>query len=414
MNVRVDLETFRALLTTEGQALLTVLQDVEPGLEDVTLADLRRERPAALVSAAVEQVRLRRRAAAKFGEFASRLYFTPDSVELSSHLAVSQYKLSRVLDELGVVLIDAMSLGSGVDALVLSWSHMTEAVDKDPLTIEITAANRQAMDEPMLQLNCADITGFDSQGEAVFIDLMRRVGPGEGRDPEAYDPPLSWALDRVRTTGAGWIRLAPGLPDEAVPDLGRADEAEWISYDGEIQEVVLWFGLLGRRTALPTPLRKATLLPCGVSLAGRGLPEPAVRPVGRYLYEPDPAVVHARLVAEVAQDVSGGLVDEGGPLITADELHRTPFATAYEITDVLPFKSAALRATLRERTVGRVAVAAPGLGIALDEFRRELAPKDPGAATVFITGTTDRPTVLIASPILDTPTPRNGTAFAGS
>ncbi|MFG2985656.1 hypothetical protein ACGFYQ_31110 [Streptomyces sp. NPDC048258] len=81
----------------------------------------------------------------------------------------------------------------------------------------------------MFILNCADITTFDSQGEAVFIDLMRRVGPDQGRDPEAYDPPLSWALDRVRKTGAGWIGLAPGLLDEAVPDLGRADEAEWIS-----------------------------------------------------------------------------------------------------------------------------------------------------------------------------------------
>nr|WSX54217.1 hypothetical protein OG409_38125 [Streptomyces sp. NBC_00974] len=227
----------------------------------------------------------------------------------------------------------------------------------------------------------------------------------EGRDPEAYDPPLSWALDRVRTTGAGWIRLAPSLPDEAVPNLGQADEAEWISYDGEIQEAVLWFGLLGRRTPLPAPVRKATLLPCGASLAGRGLPEPAVRPVGRYLYEPDPAVVYARLVAEVAQDVAGGLVDEGGVLITANELHHTPFATAYEITDILPFNRAALRATLRERAVGRVAVAARGLGTEPDEFQHELAPQNPDAATVFITGTTDRPTVLIVSPIPDTPTP---------
>ncbi|MFD4927153.1 hypothetical protein ACFWNE_38380 [Streptomyces goshikiensis] len=234
---------------------------------------------------------------------------------------------------------------------------------------------------------------------------MRRVGPGEERDPEAYDPTLSWALDRVRTTGAGWIRLAPGLPDEVVPDLGRADEAEWISYDGEIQEAVLWFGLLERRTPLPTPLRKATLLPCGASLAGRGLPGPAVRPIGRYLYEPDPAVVHARLVAEAAQDVAGGLVDEGSALITADELHDTPFATAYEITDILPFNRAELRATLRERAVGRVEVAGRGLGAESDEFQLELAPQNPDAATAFITGTPDRPTVLIASPIPDTPTP---------
>ncbi|WP_327302235.1 hypothetical protein OG730_00745 [Streptomyces sp. NBC_01298] len=208
-------------------------------------------------------------------------------------------------------------------------------------------------------------------------------------------------------------RLPLQSKPEVVPDLGRADEAEWISYDGEIQEAVLWFGLLGRRTSLPTPVRKATLLPCGASLAGRGLPEPAVRPVGRYLYEPDAAVVYARLVAEVAQDVTGGLVDEGGALITATELHHTPFATAYEITKMLPFNRAAFRATLRERAVGRVVVAARGLGTEPDEFQHELAPQNPDAATVFITGTADRPTVLIVSPIPDTREPQPKPARTG-
>ncbi|WP_374777918.1 hypothetical protein [Streptomyces sp. NBC_01310] len=52
----MDLETFRALLRGEGQNLLAVLQDVDPAEEPVTAADLRRKHPAALVSAAVEQV----------------------------------------------------------------------------------------------------------------------------------------------------------------------------------------------------------------------------------------------------------------------------------------------------------------------------------------------------------------------
>ena len=391
----MDLETFRALLTSEGQALLAALQDTDLAEESAAVAGLRRKHPASLVSAAVEQVRLRRQAAAKFGEFAPRLYFTPQSVELSSHLAVSEYKLERVLHEIGVVLIDAMCLGSGADATVLSWSHHTSAVDRDQLTVEIALANLPAMSYPMLFPTCADVTAFDSQGEAVFIDLMRRGGPGEGSDPEAYDPPLSWALDRVRTTRAGWIRLAPNLPDEALPDLGRAHEAEWISYDGEIQEAVLWFGLDGERTPPPATSRRATLLPGGASLTGRGLPEPAVRPIGRYLYAPDPAVVHARLVAEVAEDVSGGLVDEGGTLLTADELHHTPFADIYEITDTLPFDRGSLKALLRERAVGRVTVAGQGLGIEPDELGGDLDPTAPGAAAVFVTGGADRPTVLI-------------------
>ncbi|MEU9087797.1 SAM-dependent methyltransferase [Streptomyces sp. NPDC048357] len=368
----MDLETFRALLTEEGQALLAVLQDTDPAQEPAAPAGLRRTHGAALVDAAREQVRLRRQAAAKFGEHAPRLYFTPDSVELSSHLAVSEYKLDRVLNEIGVVMIDAMSLGSGADAHVLGWSHMTSAVDGDRLTVEIAAANRQGMDEPMLDLTCGDVTEFDSQGEAVFIDLMRRPGPDHRHgDPESYDPPLSWALERLHTTGAGWIRLAPGLPDEAVPGLGGAHEAEWISYDGHIQEAVLWFGVDELWTPQPDPVRKATLLPAGASLTGRGLPHPAVRAAGRYLYAPDPAVVHARLLPELAEDLAAGLLEGGGTLLTSDELRPTPFAAAYEISGALPFTGAAPPA----------AAAAQGVRTEADAFGADLAPHAPVAPT---------------------------------
>ncbi|MCY0926861.1 SAM-dependent methyltransferase [Streptomyces sp. H27-H1] len=395
----MDLETFRALLTDEGQDLLAALQAADPAELPATVTGQLRYHPAALVSAAVEQVRLRRRAPAKFGEYAAGLYFTEDSLELSSHLAVSEYKLGRVLDELGVVIIDAMGLGSGADALVLGWSHHTLAVDGDPLTVEIAAANRDGLLRPMFHPTCADVMEYDVEGEAVFIDLMRRAGPGGVHDPEAYDPPLSWALDRVRATKSGWIRLAPDLSSDTVTDLGGAHEAEWISYHGQLQEMVAWFGLDLGRTPPLAPEHRATLLPGGASLTGRGLPEPAVRPAGRYLYAPDPAVVRAGLVAEVAQDITGGLLDGGGPLLTADELRHTPFATAYEITAVLPFTGTAPEATLREHALRRVTVATQGSGREPDAFRHGLGPEDPETATAFITGTAECPTVLVVSSV---------------
>lgn len=395
LNARVDLETFRALLTDEGQDLLAALQATDPAELPATVTGQLWHHPVALVPAAVEQVRLRRRASAKFGEYAAGLYFTEDSLELSSHLAVSEYRLGRVLDELGVVIIDAM----GADALVLGWSHHTLAVDGDPLTVEIAAASREGPRRPMFHPTCADVLEYDVEGEAVFIDLMRRAGPGGIHDPEAYDPPLSWALDRMRATKSGWIRLAPDLPSDAVHDPGAAHEVEWISYDGQLHEMVVWFGLDLERTPLPAPERRATLLPGGASLTGRGLPEPAVRPAGRYLYAPDPGVVRAGLVAEVAQDVAGGLLDGGGPLLSADELRHSPFATAYEITAVLPFTGTAREATLREHAVCRVLVAAQGSGIEPDAFRHDLGPEDREAATAFITGTAERPTVLVVSSV---------------
>ncbi|MFD5880860.1 SAM-dependent methyltransferase [Streptomyces yangpuensis] len=319
-------------MTDEGQSLLAALEGARPGEEPAPAHD----RPAALVAAAEEQVRLRGLAAAKFGAYASTMYFTPDMVELSSHLAVAEYKLDRVLG-MGVVLVEPMFLGNGADALVLSRDHCTLAVDPDPLTAALAAANARALNggsDSAFFAECQDVAAFGGRGEADFIDLMRPPGPDGGHDPESYGPPLSWALEQVRTTGCGSIRLPPGLAPGAVPDLGRADEAEWISYDGEVQELVLWFGLGPGGRPGDATVRRATLLPAGASLTARGLPEPAVRPLGRYLYRPDPAVVHAGLVAEVAEDIAAGPLERGGTLLTSDELRRTPFATAYDVTEV--------------------------------------------------------------------------------
>ncbi|MFB6616180.1 hypothetical protein ACFCV9_18530 [Streptomyces sp. NPDC056367] len=176
------------------------------------------------------------------------------------------------------------------------------------------------MDGGLVFPTCEDAARFDSRGEAVFIDLVRRPGPDGGHDPKSYGPPLSWALDRVRATGAGWIRLVPDLPPGVLPGLGRADEAEWISYAGVVQELVLWFRL--HHEPAPVTARKATVLPARTSLTARGLPEPSVRPPGRYVYVPDPAVVHAGLAAEVAEDIACGPLD-GGTLLTSDELRHT-------------------------------------------------------------------------------------------
>jgi hypothetical protein len=135
-------------------------------------------------------------------------------------------------------------------------------------------------------------------------------------------------------------------------------------------------------------------------LLSRGLPDPEVRPVGRYLYEPDGAVIRAHLVAEVAEDLEGGLIDPTIAYITADERHVTPYASAYEITDQLPFNVKKLKALLREREVGVLTVKKRGSAVEPEELRRKALPKQhgPNSATVFMTRVAGAPTMLLGHP----------------
>ncbi|WP_420855718.1 THUMP-like domain-containing protein, partial [Streptomyces oceani] len=144
---------------------------------------------------------------------------------------------------------------------------------------------------------------------------------------------------------------------------------------------------------------RATLLPGGHTLSAAEPRTPPTGPVGRYLHEPDGAVIRAHLLAEVADAVGGWLIDPSIAYVSADELVRTPYATAYEITDVLPFHLKRLRALLREREVGSLTVKKRGSPIEPEELRRKVKPRGKGSATVFLTRVADAPSMLLGHPV---------------
>ncbi|WP_405647449.1 THUMP-like domain-containing protein [Streptomyces sp. NBC_00019] len=382
------------LLTPEGRALLDTVRDTAPADELAVATRLRREHPAELVSAALGQARLRQRAAVKFGaEDAGRMFFTPNGVEQSTRASVATYRAQR-LRELGVTSVADLCSGIGGDAIALARAGIRVlAVDHDPLTAAAARANADALGlAGLIEVREADVTDIDTAPyDAVFVDPARRSSKrGRIFDPEAYSPPLSWAIDTALKAPHAALKIAPGIPHETVP---AEAEAEWISDGGDVKEAVLWFG------TAPGAVR-ATLLPGPRTLLGRGLADPEVRPVGRYLYEPDGAVIRAHLVAEVAEDLEGGLVDATIAYITSDDLRATPYATAYEITDQLPFSVKKLKALLRERGVGILTVKKRGSAVEPEELRKKVLPKPYGAksATVFLTRVAGAPTMLVGAP----------------
>jgi SAM-dependent methyltransferase len=389
----VNPEEFPALLTDDGQALLALLRDHDPADELAAATRLRRTYDAPLVSAALGQARLRQRAVAKFGaRDAARMYFTPDGVEQATRTSVAGHRARR-FSGLGVRRLADLCCGIGGDAIALARAGIEVlAVDRDPLTCAVARANAASLGlADLIEVRCADVTEVDARPyDAVFADPARRTGRGRTFDPEAYSPPLSWALAAARTVPHAAVKVAPGIPHEAVP----ADmEAEWVSDRGDVKEAALWFGP-------GTGGIRATLLPSGATLhGGPRLPDPAVRPVGRFLYEPDGAVIRAHLVAAVARELDGGLIDPTIAYVTADDPRPTAYATPYEITDVLPFNLKRLKALLRERGVGDLTVKKRGSAVEPEEVRRRVKPRGPHRATVFLTRVAGAPSMLIGQPL---------------
>ncbi|MEU1126294.1 class I SAM-dependent methyltransferase [Streptomyces sp. NPDC005899] len=388
------LASFAALRTPEGTALLDELRDHDPARELATATRLRRTHPAALVSAALGQARLRQRAVAKFGAAdAYRMFFTPDGVEQATRTSVATYRAERFA-ELGVHSVADLCCGIGGDAIALARAGISVlAVDRDPLTAEVARANAAALGlQDLVEVRCADVTEVDtSPYDAVFADPARRGGRGRIFDPEAYSPPLSWATAAALKTPRAALKIAPGVPHEAI---GPHAEAEWISDGGDVKEAVLWFGDGFRAGSF-----RATLLPSRATLAAASpLPAPPVGPVGRYLYEPDGAVIRAHLVAAVVEECGGRLIDETIAYVTSDTPYDSDHATRYEITDQLPFNLKKLRGLLRERQVGVLTVKKRGSAVEPEELRRKMKLQGRQAATVFLTRVAGAPTMLVGQP----------------
>ncbi|MFJ8918337.1 methyltransferase domain-containing protein [Streptomyces sp. NPDC102415] len=389
------LAAFAALRTPEGAALLDELRDHDPARELATATRLRRTHPAALVSAALGQARLRQRAVAKFGAAdAYRMFFTPDGVEQATRTSVARYRAERFAEQ-GVGSVADLCCGIGGDAVALARAGISVlAVDRDPLTAEVARANAEALGlQGLVEVRCADVTEVDtSPYDAVFVDPARRGGRGRIFDPEAYSPPLSWATGAALKAPRAALKIAPGVPHEAIEP---AAEAEWISDGGDVKEAVLWFG----EGFAPGTFR-ATLLPSRTTLTSEGpLPAPPVGPVGRYLYEPDGAVIRAHLVAGIVERCEGRLIDETIAYVTSDTPYESDATAAYEITDQLPFNMKKLKALLRERQVGVLTVKKRGSAVEPEELRRKMKLQGPNAATVFLTRVAGAPTMLVGQPV---------------
>ncbi|WP_413093679.1 THUMP-like domain-containing protein [Streptomyces nitrosporeus] len=390
------LAVFAALRTPRGAALLDELRDHDPARELATATRLRRDHPASLVSAALGQARLRQRAVAKFGaEDAYRMFFTPAGVEQATRATVAAHRAGRFAGPGGVRSVADLCCGIGGDAIALARAGVSVlAVDRDPLTAETARANAEALGlQDRIEVRCADVTEIDTSAyDAVFVDPARRGGRGRIFDPEAYSPPLSWATDAASRAPRAALKIAPGIPHEAIDP--RA-EAEWISDGGDVKEAVLWFG----EGAVPGTFR-ATLLPSGAALAAPApLPAPPVGPVGRYLYEPDGAVIRAHLVAAVVEECGGRLIDETIAYVTSERRYESAYAAGYEITDQLPFSVKRLKALLRERQVGVLTVKKRGSAVEPEELRRKMKLQGPNAATVFLTRVAGAPTMLLGQPL---------------
>lgn len=390
----MDLETFRWLLTDDGQALLAEATALVAGGATPLAAGsaLRRTTTGERAAAALAQVELRDRAVAKFGGSAARMYFTHDALEQATRQRVAAHRAGRAAAFGARTLVD-LGCGIGGDLVAASRAGIVCAgVDVDPVRVAIAEANLAALGLPGA-VQVADATTVDHSGfDLAFADPARRSGAGRTFRAEDWNPPWAWVEGLLRRDAC--VKVAPGIPHDLVPD---GVEAEWVSDAGEVKEAALWSG----RTA--TVSRRATVIGDGGLATITDEDDPGaeavgIRDVAEFLYEPDGAVIRAGLVTAVAAGVRGGLVDPRIAYLTGDEAFRSPFARGYRVLEQLPYREKQLRAALRERGIGRLTIKKRGVDVVPEQLRKRLDLTGDAEATIVLTRVGGEGTALLVSP----------------
>ncbi len=370
-------EHIAPILTPEGWELLASLGPYREDEAFRLTASLRKAgHSPELVSAVLTQSRLRTKAEAKFGEFARQMIFTKAGLEQATRLTVAARHAQRFA-EAGIGHVADLGCGLGADAMALaSLDLVVTAVEMDEATAACATMNLIPFRNATVVH--ADATSVSLEGvDGVWLDPARRTTSTSGTkriwDPEDFSPPLSFAESLAGSGRAVGVKMGPGMPHDSVP----ADcEAQWVSVGGDVTEVALWFNAVRRpgvrRAALLLGPQGAAELTSGEDFDGG--PVAPVGPVEGYLYEPDGAVIRAGLVADVALQLGGHLVDEHIAYICAPDLQDTPFAKAYKVLEVMPFNVKALKAWVKDEGIGVLDIKKRGTAVTPEELRKQLLP----------------------------------------
>lgn len=412
----MDVATVRWLASPHGWEALRDLPPYDAGTE---LAEQSRLRAAGLTpeqsAGLLLQSRLRARAREKFGEFAEGMLFTPDGLEQASRLEVAAQHAERYATA-SLATVHDLGCGIGSDAIALSVLGVTvAAIDADPVTARVADANLRPWPDSRAHHGFAE--DFEPPADpvldrvGVWLDPARRI-PGvadvAGRTRRVFrleemSPSWSFVQEVARVVPATAVKLSPSFPHSDQPP---ATEAQWVSFDGELLECVVWFGPLARRrgrTALVLSSGQGPPVRVDETMAEPLPPSPtSLSALGPWLYEPDRAVTRAGLLGAVTARTGGAEIEPGLGYVTSDRFAAVEFARRFTVSEAMPFNVKSLRSWLRARGVTGVTIKKRGVRLDEDRLRRELRiGRKAGSgeqATIVLTRVGGAPTVLVVQP----------------
>lgn len=371
----LSLEDIAFLQSEDAQETLHHLsgENLSPATTLKWITTLRKMFTLDQASALLTTAQLRQNAITKFPENASQMLFTDDALQQASDFHIRKYRASLIS---GKKLLDVCcSIGSDAISYAQSGNEVL-GLDIDPVRIAIAEHNASVCDT-LATFSVQDVTQMiPDDADMIFFDPARRTQDGNRIfDVNDYIPPLS-LIQRFQAPEIA-VKLSPAVDLNQLEPYGG--QVEFISVEGDLKEAVLWVHQHGT-----SPL--ATLIQQGkihhfqrTTAPAISMTEPRI-----WLFEPDPSILRAGLVQDLAETLNATLLDETIAYLTMDEPMNTVWGRYWKILDWMPFNLKKLRAYLREHQVRNVTVKKRGFPMLPEEIITSLKLKKGDQSRVLV------------------------------
>lgn len=384
----MTLDELNSLLDPQVLALI----DAHAGDDPATFAMQFHGRGDLPVRAMAEQIACREKAAAKLPSLSRfPLLYTRLGLEQASGERAAEWKASRMQGHRAIDLTG----GLGIDTLFLA-RRFDEVVscERNEALARLAEANRRMMGVTNVETLIGDseelLAGYaDDSFDWVLVDPARREHGGRSAGLSASSPDVVRLHDLLlRKARRVCIKASPALEVSGLDaQLPMLSEVIAVSVDGECKEVLL---LLDReQVAGQKPKVRAVCLgkePFEIASAGE---EPPARTVaeapGAWLYEPDAAIIKARLTGELARQFHLEFLNRTVDYLTSDQLIEPFPGRSFRIEECRPFRQKSFRKELAALEITNAAIQRRDFPLSVEELRKRYKIGESSERYLFFT-----------------------------
>ena len=306
-----------------------------------------------------------------------KLLITERSSQQASSSVIAQYhgdlfsKFKTVAD---------LCCGSGIDLISLSKNKvLVYAVDLDKTVLLTAEFNTQLFSSRKIIFQNIKAEDFSEQVEAIFIDPDRRMKGNRFINAEDLSPNLESILELQKKYKNLAIKFSPAMNYDRLK-LPENHTFEFVSESGNLKEILLCFGNLTTKNVK----RKAVLLPEKKILCNKENLLLSISEIKQYLFEPDPAIIRAHLLKEIAQIIGFQLFDSHLALLTGDYSAFSVYGKFFKVITYFNFNIKKLKKYLKGNAIGKLTIKTRGYSESVESFRKKLKLKGKNSSILFI------------------------------